>query len=362
MKLISFAIPCYNAASWMRRCVDSLLACADGVEILIVNDGSTDGTGAIADGYQALHPGTVRAFHQPNGGWGEGVNVCLRHADGLYFKVVDSDDWVDGPGLRRLLGLLREFEPAGQPPDLIVCDVVWEYAPAGTHRCVRFDSVLPRGGAFGWADLGRFRFSHFLSLHALLFRTAFLRETAPPLPPHTFYADNLLAYLPLPKVRSAWYADIFLYHYLIGRPGQTIDGPVLAAHAGEHVCVIDTLLNAFDWEALRKEFPRLSGYLGRRVSGMVLLNSFIISADGGTEALRLKKELWTSLRRANLRLYSRLRYRSPCLITFLPGRAGRAVCATFYRVATRLAGLALRLALQKGEPRERALCGGVTSF
>ena len=96
MKLLTFAIPCYNSESYMRHCIESILPGGEDVEILIVDDGSTkDNTAAIADEYQEKYPTIVRAIHLENGGHGEAVNAGNRNATGLYFKVMDSDDWGD---------------------------------------------------------------------------------------------------------------------------------------------------------------------------------------------------------------------------------------------------------------------------
>ena len=95
VKLLSVAIPCYNSEAYMRHCIDTLLTGGDEVEILIVDDGSKDGTTEIADRYQEKYPTIVKAVAKPNGGHGDAVNCGLAHATGKYFKVVDSDDWVD---------------------------------------------------------------------------------------------------------------------------------------------------------------------------------------------------------------------------------------------------------------------------
>ena len=95
MKLLSIGIPSYNSEGFMRKCIESLLPGGEEVEIIIVNDGSKDGTAAIADEYAEKYPTIVKAVHQENGGHGEAVNAGLRNATGLYYKVVDSDDWVN---------------------------------------------------------------------------------------------------------------------------------------------------------------------------------------------------------------------------------------------------------------------------
>lgn len=115
MYLITFAVPCYNSAGYMRRCIDTLLTGGEDVEIIIVNDGSTDETGKIAEEYAERFP-NVTAVNQENGGHGSGVNKGLELAQGLYFKVVDSDDWLETAALHTLLDTLWEhLEPTGLP-------------------------------------------------------------------------------------------------------------------------------------------------------------------------------------------------------------------------------------------------------
>ncbi len=109
MKLLTFTIPCYNSQDYMRHCIESILPGGEDVEILIVDDGSKDDTAAIADEYAEKYPTIVKAIHQENGGHGEAVNAGIRNATGLYFKVVDSDDWVDWNAYQAILAKLREI-------------------------------------------------------------------------------------------------------------------------------------------------------------------------------------------------------------------------------------------------------------
>ena len=78
MKILSFAVPCYNSEAYMRKCIDSLLPGGEDVEIIIVDDGSSDGTAAIADEYEAKYPGICRAIHQENAGHGGAVNTGIQ--------------------------------------------------------------------------------------------------------------------------------------------------------------------------------------------------------------------------------------------------------------------------------------------
>lgn len=102
-KYLSFVVPCYNSESYMARCIESLLPGGEDVEIIIIDDGSKDKTVEIADAYQKQYPDLVKVIHKENGGHGSGVNAGLACARGVYFKVVDSDDWLDGTAYQKLL-------------------------------------------------------------------------------------------------------------------------------------------------------------------------------------------------------------------------------------------------------------------
>ncbi len=112
MKLLSIAIPCYNSEAYMEKCIESLLKGGEEVEILVVNDGSSDRTAEIADAYAEKYPTIIKAIHQENGGHGEAVNAGIRNATGLYFKVVDSDDWVNEEAYKQILKTLEELTRA----------------------------------------------------------------------------------------------------------------------------------------------------------------------------------------------------------------------------------------------------------
>ena len=107
MKYISFAIPCYNSEAYMEKAIQSILPGGEDVEIIVVNDGSSDGTSEVAKKYEEKYPGIVKAVDKENGGHGDAVNTGLAHATGVYFKVVDSDDWVDEEALLKILSAVK---------------------------------------------------------------------------------------------------------------------------------------------------------------------------------------------------------------------------------------------------------------
>ena len=197
MKLLSVAIPCYNSQEYMKYCIESLLPGGDDVEILIVNDGSVDNTGKIADEYAKKYPNIVRAIHQENGGDGEAVNTGIRNATGLYFKVVDSDDWVDTRAYLKILDVIKTFSTEKKYVDMLISNFVYEKENSKFKKVMKYDNVLPEGKIFTWDDIGTFRKGQYILMHSVIYRTGVLRECGLSLPKHTFYVDNLFVYLPL---------------------------------------------------------------------------------------------------------------------------------------------------------------------
>ena len=149
MKLLSIAIPCYNSAAYMEKCINSLLPGGKDVEILIVDDGSVkDETAQIADRYAAEYPDIIRAIHQENGGHGSAVNTGIQNATGLYFKVVDSDDWVQAEAYAKILETLRNIVEGGKPLDMLISNFVYEKEGEKRKKVMNYRHILPKDRMF----------------------------------------------------------------------------------------------------------------------------------------------------------------------------------------------------------------------
>ena len=297
MKYITFAVPCYNSQDYMRRCVDSLLAGGRDVEIILINDGSSDDTGKIADEYQLRYPDIVRAVHKQNGGHGSGVNKGLELARGLYYKVVDSDDWLDAGAYRMLLGRIRELCGGGRAefgegiPDLFVCNYVYDHLDEGRKRSMDYRNIFPADEMCGWNDIGRFRPSQYLIMHALMFRTDVLRASGVKLPEHTFYVDNLFSYQPLPFAERIYYMDIDLYHYYLGRDDQSVNEKVLMKRIDQQIRVTELVAKSVDLKEVKKTYPKLAAYMTRNISIMLSISSIHLLLIATSEAERKRRPL-----------------------------------------------------------------------
>lgn len=338
MKLITFAVPCYNSAAYMHHCVDTLLegSLDYDIEIILINDGSKDNTGAIADRYAAANPGVVRVVHQENGGHGEGVNQGLRHAGGLYYKVVDSDDWVDVPALLRTLEKLREFAASEHPVDMLVCNFVYEHAEDQTQRVMRYANVFPTGRVFTWSDIGFFRPSQYLLMHSVIYRTQLLRDCGLQLPKHTFYVDNIFVYQPLPYVASIYYLDVDLYRYYIGRSDQSVNEQVMITRVDQQVRVTRIMIESHDLDAVRSVHKKLARYMFSYLSMMMTISSIFLILTNTPESLGKRTELWEYLRTVSGRVYHKMKYRAVSALTIFPGYQGRRLSVGIYRLTRRI--------------------------
>ena len=335
MKILSFAVPCYNSEAYMRKCIDSLLPGGEDVEIIIVDDGSSDGTAAIADEYEAKYPGICRAIHQENAGHGGAVNTGITNARGMYFKVVDSDDWLDTDSYKIVLNRLKQFREDRKRVDMFICNYVYEHVEDGTSHTIGYHKVLPEEKIFGWDEARHFRMDQNLLMHSVIYRTKVLRESGLKLPKHTFYVDNLFVYIPLPYVKTLYYLDVDLYRYYIGRNDQSVNERVMISRIDQQILVTQLGNRFVGSDAVQNTEPKLRRYLYRNSSIMMAISTIHLLMLG-KEGRQRRKKLWQSLKKENPKLYRRLRLGSISGLTCLPGAPGAAVVLGGYRMARRI--------------------------
>lgn len=140
--LISVIIPAYNAVKYLDRAVQSVLCQMDGcIELILVDDGSADGTGAMCDAYAEKYP-NVRVIHKQNGGTSSAKNRGIAAAKGQYLSFMDSDDYLDPAAYARISAVLRQHQP-----DCL--DFGWNYIDSqenirSNHHEVEKDILLHR--------------------------------------------------------------------------------------------------------------------------------------------------------------------------------------------------------------------------
>lgn len=337
MKLITFTVPCYNSEDYMERCINSLIKAGDMAEIIIVNDGSSDKTGEIAHRYEELYPNIVRAVDKENGGHGSGVNTGLKMAEGKYFKVVDSDDWLDEKALKRLMNRLVCWEKRGISLDLIVCNYIYDhlYEPEKNHK-TSYKNIFKHGKLSTWNDMGMWKPSQYLIMHALYFRTEILRESGLVLPEHMFYVDNIFTCQPLHLVKRICYLDLDLYHYFIGREDQSVNESVHISRIDQQLYITEYLLKNIDMRKCRSVSRKLEMYQLRYLSIMMTISNIYLLKIGTEEALEKRRRLWADVKEYDPNIYYYLRGLTLSGLTMIPGSVGRKIAVHGYDIAQKL--------------------------
>lgn len=336
MKLLSVAIPSYNSESYMRNCIESLLPGGEEVEIIVVNDGSKDGTAAIADEYAAKYPTIVKAVHQENGGHGEAVNAGLRNATGLYYKVVDSDDWVNKEAYLKILETLAKLVKSGEMIDMLISNYVYEKEGKARKKVMQYRSAFPKDQVFTWDDVKFLHVGQYILMHSVIYRTQMLKDCALELPKHTFYVDNIYVYHPLPYVKKMYYMDVNFYRYFIGRGDQSVNEKVMIGRIDQQLRVNKILIDDCDvWKIKNK---KLRNYMISYLEIMMTVSSILAIRSKTEENLAKKKELWQYLKAKDVRLYKRIRRSILGNTMNLPGRSGRTISVAAYKIAQMVVG------------------------
>lgn len=337
MKLLSFAIPCYNSEAYMKKCIESLLPGGEDVEILIVDDGSKDGTAQIADEYQAKYPTIVKAIHKENGGHGSAVNAGIENATGLYFKVVDSDDWVKESAYQKILDTLRELTGGERPLDMLISNFVYEKVGEKHNKVMRYHHAVPEGVLFGWDDVRHFFKGQYILMHSVIYRTKLLRECGLKLPEHTFYVDNIYVYEPLPYVKTMYYLDVNFYRYYIGRADQSVNEQVMISRIDQQIRVNKLMVDYFvENRAKICSNKKLRSYMLNYLEIITTISTVLAIKSGTEENLAKRKELWEYIKAKDVLLFSHLRYGLLCGSTNLPGKGGRKISVSGYHLAQKV--------------------------
>lgn len=337
MKLLSIAIPCYNSAAYMEKAIKSLLFGGEEVEILIVDDGSVkDNTAEIADRYAEKYPDIIKAIHQENGGHGEAVNAGLRNATGKYFKVVDSDDWVDIDAYEKILNFLRSVVEEEKNLDLLLSNFVYEKQGAKHKKVMNYRSALPTEKFITWDDAKGFRTGQYILMHSVIYKTELLRECKLELPKHTFYVDNIFVYQPLPFVKDIYYLDVDFYRYFIGRDDQSVNEQVMIGRIDQQYRVTNHMIDCVDVMAI--ENKNLRKYMISYLTVMMSICSILAIRSHEKENLLKKKRIWAHLKKNNVELYNKIRHSLLGNVMNIPGRGGRKIAEVGYKAAQKIYG------------------------
>ncbi|WP_139653422.1 glycosyltransferase family 2 protein [Raoultibacter phocaeensis] len=244
-KLLTIAMPCYNVEAYLERGLDSLAdeRFSDDLEVLIVNDGSTDSTKEIAQRFVDAHPSIFTLIDKENGGHGSGINAGIAHATGKYFRIVDGDDWVNTDNLVLLLERLRTADSD------IVVDVKREVDMASMQGDVVFlPEYVETGTELSFSEVcNREDTESCITIHTLTVKTDLLRSSGIAIREHIFYVDYEYIVKATSRADTVTFFPIEIYQYLVGNANQSVAAENWVKRYRHHETVVRELLQ-FDEE------------------------------------------------------------------------------------------------------------------
>ena len=282
----------------MQRCIESLLAATQPCEIIVINDGSHDETSDVAHDYASRYEQVI-AIDQENTNWGGVVNHGIELARGVYFKVVDSDDYLDEIALRRVLETLVLAVESDNAPDLLITNYVYDHLASNSQRVMQYRSFFPADRVFEWREMGKQGQDKFIMIHAAWYKTALLRESGVELPTGVSYMDSLLLLHPMPYVKKLLYLNIEPYHYIIGREGQSVEIEVVKKNIDQQLLATKLAIDDVDYTELYEREPNCATLMTGYISCMMSTSILHLFMIGTPEALRKNDELWAYLEERN---------------------------------------------------------------
>lgn len=333
-KLLSIVVPAYNAENYLETNLRSLCLpeVLDDIEVLVINDGSTDGTEQLARQYEARYPKTVRVITKTNGGHGSGINTGIAEAKGLYFKVVDADDWVEKKAFLHLLAFLKE-QAAGTAADLVVSGFYWAFDnDSGQPETFRRKAEItePFAGVeyrklYCFDDIAD---RLYIKMHAMTIRTALLKRMSAEyqlaIDENCYYVDAEYILYPIPYVQTAAFLPDFVYQYRIGRSGQSVSLEKMRKNEANYDKVLHSLLHFYDrcrLEDIECSLPKvcyIARIIARIAAGKVkILLSYPVSSAAKKHLTEFDRELrlqYPEIYRANVNRAVRLLRKSRFLL------------------------------------------------
>lgn len=235
-KVLSVCVPSYNMEKYLNRCIDSFLVLEvlNQLEIIIVNDGSTDGTLSIANEYKTKYPQSIVVIDKPNGHYGSCVNASLKVATGKYFRIVDADDWVDSDALVVFVKTLENIDV-----DCVCSKYTVHNFQENKLKTIGID--LPSNEIL---DLNSLSISDkCIQMHNLTYSLRLLHAINYYQTEGVCYTDTEYVYIPLSRSKNMMFIDVSLYQYFYGRDDQSMNRSVMEKNFMHFIKVNKRLLS-----------------------------------------------------------------------------------------------------------------------
>ena len=237
-KTISIIIPTYNMEAYLAKCLSSLVMDKgmERVEAIVVNDGSNDGSLAIAKDFAGKYPSTFRIIDKPNGNYGSCINAALKVATGKYVKILDADDSFDNGSFREFVDVLERTDV-----DLVLNDKINVGPDSETLSALKYTQKE----VFDFFRESDSRLFISIMMHNVTYRRSIFNRIDYNQSEGIFYTDNEWIFSPMACVKKAIYFDRPLYRYTIGREGQSVSNDVILSHIHDEIAMSAKLVSDY---------------------------------------------------------------------------------------------------------------------
>jgi glycosyltransferase involved in cell wall biosynthesis len=239
--LLTVVIPTYNMSMWLER--DLATFCDTRfntrLEVIIQNNASEDDSGVIAQGFCDKYPAIFTLNNRNSRGYGSSINDGLAQAAGVYFRIIDADDWVETDELARFLDFLETCTS-----DVVVSDYHIVNMQTGEHTSVR---AADKGIPYYYRTSSLTACKAFLpSIHALTYRTSLLRDNGFIMQDMLYFVDEEYVILPFLNVKSVIFTDCSVYRYQVANPEQSMSPKNRAKYREHREKVLRRLLRDYE--------------------------------------------------------------------------------------------------------------------
>lgn len=219
-KVVSFIVPAYNSEAYLEKCLRSFCnpKVLNQLEVLIVNDGSTDGTCEIGIKYVKKYPKSFILINKINGGHGSAINTGVKEAKGKYIKVIDSDDWVLVDSLPEYISALERLDADVILTNYYTVDISSKKKTAYKLMSAQYGKPME----LEWFTKNWSLVKNVFTFHGITYRCDFYKQWNHLLPEHIFYEDHEYSTIPSCFSKKIVPLDIWLYVYQIGNRNQSV--------------------------------------------------------------------------------------------------------------------------------------------
>lgn len=291
-KILSIAVPSYNVEKYLNKALDSYAdtSLEEDLEVLIVNDGSTDRTVEIAEEYVSRFPKIFRLINKENGGHGSAVNAGINNATGKYFRIIDGDDWVNTQNLIKLIEVMKKVDS-----DIVVDEKREVHMVTGNTQFFPMPETVEELKEYSFETVCmQEKITPYIMMHTISVKTEVLKENNIQLLEHVFYVDYEYIVKATCSCSTIVFVKLEVYQYLVGNVNQSVSSQNYVKRYSHHDKVVKEVMRF----AKTKEYTGvLKNYIDKKIV-LVINNHYNISLifnknrkEGRAQASEFRKYL-----------------------------------------------------------------------